>query len=465
MPMPLLLNAASNSIINTTIINNISSITSTTISNIGSGIISGNISSGNISGIISGNISSGNISGPGCQVDGNFTPVFLPSIYGVSLILGVVGNAAGIFCFCRHMRPWSPLTVYMLNLAVSDLCYVLSLPFLIDYYVARTWRYAEWHCRAQRATFHANMYASILFLTVIAGHRYAGIVHPLRCRGAPLAVSRRASALVSAAVWAAVAGLVLPQVWFVRLGVAKAAGGGGGGEDVVKCYDTTTKDMLQEYLPYSFVLSVLGFFVPFCAMLFFYGSVVCALAGTSDGRWGRGGGGVTGQATACAVTPADRRRTKRIVGVTLVLFAVCFLPYHVMRLWNLLVRLYPPEECATSTNVYLTYQVTRGLASLNSCLDPVLYVFARGGVRSALRESLRSVSRSELSRLSLRHLDRITALGSTGGGGPGGEGAATGERDGAGGCAGDWEKLGGDVDGDLGEVFEEAGRTTRTKHR
>ncbi|XP_075910322.1 P2Y purinoceptor 1-like [Petromyzon marinus] len=463
MPMPLLLDylsAATNSIINTT--TNISSIIITT-DNITSGIISGNISGGGAS--------------SGCQVDGNFTPVFLPSIYGVSLILGVVGNAAGIFCFCRHMRPWSPLTVYMVNLAVSDLCYVLSLPFLIDYYVARTWRYAEWHCRAQRATFHANMYASILFLTVIAGHRYAGIVHPLRCRGAPIAVSRRASALVSAAVWAAVAGLVLPQVWFVRLGVAKAAeaaeAGGGVGGEVVKCYDTTTKDMLQEYLPYSFVLSVLGFFVPFCAMLFFYGSVVRALAGTSKGRGGGGrgggGGGGTGEAMACAVTPADRRRTKRIVGVTLVLFAVCFLPYHVMRLWNLLVRLYPPEECSTSTNVYLTYQVTRGLASLNSCLDPVLYAFARGGVRSALRESLRSVSRSELSRLSLRHLDRISALGSAGaGGGGGGEAAATGEPDGGRGCAGDWEKLRGDGDGDLEEVFEEAGRTTSsttTKHR
>ncbi|XP_032827782.2 P2Y purinoceptor 1-like [Petromyzon marinus] len=306
----------------------------------------------------------------------DFKSTYLPAIYSFVFCVGLLTNVAAIWACCRRARPWNGLAVYTFNLALADLLYVTSLPPFIHYYThGSAWIFGDWLCRAGRFVFHVNLGGSALFLACVSAHRYAGIVHPLWSRGRLRPGTARA---VSVAVWALVAILLLPTFHFVREG---PAGGDGAAaktspppspspspRDLVKCYDSASDADLFAYLPYSVALSVVTFAVPFAVTFACYGFVASTLLGNRS------------------VGAGVRRRSLALVAVVLLLFSVSFLPYHVTRNLNLASRLYLRRaDAAANRRIYAAYQVCRGLASLNSCFNPIVYFLAREDVRSSIR--------------------------------------------------------------------------------
>ncbi|CDR00479.1 unnamed protein product, partial [Oncorhynchus mykiss] len=69
-----------------------------------------------------------------------------------------------------------------------------------------------------------------------------------------------------------------------------------------------------------------------------------------------------------------------------------------------------PDMCAFNNCVYATYQVTRGLASLNSCVDPVLYFLAGDTFRRKLSRATKKQSKK--GELPLQSKSEETALNS-----------------------------------------------------
>uniref|UniRef100_UPI00358E6DFB P2Y purinoceptor 1-like n=1 Tax=Myxine glutinosa TaxID=7769 RepID=UPI00358E6DFB len=307
----------------------------------------------------------GNSSMP-CLLDKAFQYVVLPTFYSISFIFGLAGNlfALGFFCSSR-MRPWNAITVYLFNLALADLLYITTLPFLISYYINQTdWPFGEALCRISRFVFHLNLYGSIFFLTCISMHRYAGVVHPLRALGR---LHRRHAVLISFCVWLYVTILLLPSVVFSDTGSNKSNG--------MTCYDTAPSDSLKAYQTYNTVLTVMGFGLPFVVTLICYGFVVRTLRTRVRPRGA-----------------SLRSRSLWLVAVVLVSFSLCFFPYHIMRSLNIWSRLHlglKPSTCSISRTIYATYQVTRGMASINSCLDPVLYFLAGDAFRRRVRWTTR----------------------------------------------------------------------------
>lgn len=286
----------------------------------------------------------------GCSLTGTgFQFYYLPTVYILVFVTGLVGNSLAIWMFVCHMRPWSSISVYMFNLALADFCYVLSLPFLILYYFNKTdWIFGDVLCRLQRFIFHVNLYGSILFLTCISVHRYTGVVHPLKSLGR---LKKKNAVLTSALVWVVVIAGISPILYYSRTGQKRNA---------TTCYDTTTEDELPGYFIYSMCLTVFGFCIPFIIILGCYGMIVKAL--------------ICNDMTNAPL----RRKSIHLVIIVLAVFAVSYLPFHVMKNLNMRARLYfqVPDMCDFNNRVYATYQVTRGLASLNSCVDPVLYFLA-----------------------------------------------------------------------------------------
>uniref|UniRef100_A0A672FXE2 Purinergic receptor P2Y1 n=1 Tax=Salarias fasciatus TaxID=181472 RepID=A0A672FXE2_SALFA len=142
---------------------------------------------------------------------------YLPTVYIMVFITGLVGNSLAIWMFVCHMRPWSSISVYMFNLALADFCYVLSLPFLIFYYFNKTdWIFGDVLCRLQRFIFHVNLYGSILFLTCISVHRYTGVVHPLKSLGR---LKKKNAVITSALVWVVVVLAISPILYYSRTGL------------------------------------------------------------------------------------------------------------------------------------------------------------------------------------------------------------------------------------------------------
>ncbi|CAM4654103.1 unnamed protein product, partial [Caretta caretta] len=115
-----------------------------------------------------------------------FTHHFLLAVYLIVSLLGLLGNGLGLWNMCAGSQrsSWSTLSVLVCKLGVADLLYMITLPFLVTYYLqGGMWLFGKGCCRLTRAIFHLSLYASIGFLTCISIHRYLGIVYPLKMLG------------------------------------------------------------------------------------------------------------------------------------------------------------------------------------------------------------------------------------------------------------------------------------------
>ncbi|XP_055508497.1 P2Y purinoceptor 1 [Leucoraja erinacea] len=291
-----------------------------------------------------------------CLVDKIFQDRLISITYVFVFVVGFCTNASVLACLCLRRRKWLNGDFFVFHLALADLSYVLTLPFFVAYYSARArWVFGKGFCRICRLVFHLNLYGSIGFLTCISVQRYMGIVHPMRMLGR---WKSRHSAQISALVWTLVLLQTLMDFYFTN---TNAEG--------TKCYDTVTNEEVTSYLLYVKVVSVTGFLIPFLIIIACYCQIAVVL---SKNR---------------SMDRGPMKRSRNLAIIIMLLFSVCFAPYHLLRYLNLTSRHYQLEGfCARNTrSIYVYYQVTRGLTSLNSCIDPFIYFVARDGVVARMK--------------------------------------------------------------------------------
>ncbi|KAK5613989.1 hypothetical protein CRENBAI_013222 [Crenichthys baileyi] len=345
-----------------------------------------------------------------CSFDESYKYVFLPVCYSLTFLFSLVLNSVVLLrSCCPHSagassgRRWNTSLIYMVNLATTDLMYGLSLPFLVASYVLRDhWVFGDFMCRLVRFLFYFNLYCSIFFLTCISVHRYLGICHPMRTITLE---SKRVVKATCASVWVVVFVLTCPIFRFAQTGeVTRRSTGAVGPEGMrfgdnrteekyVNCWDDAIDKDFAEYVPYGIVLHLLGFFVPFGIIAWCYSQVVRTIFQSlrsppssiecgEDGAVGDGAveGGRDRERTSVSISGSQyshyirrrRKSIKTIVTITL-LFALCFLPFHVTRTLFLLLRRGQLGGCNAMKTVSICYKVTRPLASCNAWLNALLY--------------------------------------------------------------------------------------------
>uniref|UniRef100_A0A3Q4BRZ5 G-protein coupled receptors family 1 profile domain-containing protein n=1 Tax=Mola mola TaxID=94237 RepID=A0A3Q4BRZ5_MOLML len=246
------------------------------------------------------------------------------------LVVGVVLNSLALYVFCGASARSSASVVYTMNLAVADLLVALSLPARIALY------HSDGKCVAcsyvHTFSYFVNMYCSILFLTSICIDRYLAVVHASgtlhRCR------TTRTARCVSA------------TVWFIA---------------VVVTYSFQVKTSSCVLLPALFYLTILEFLLPLLAVVGFTLRIACFLSSSH---------GLVPQHSQ-----ARRARAVRLLATVLVVFMLCFSPFHIRQVlvyFRVGVRV---DGLGQGVEHVLAYHITVTLSSLNSCLDPVVYCF------------------------------------------------------------------------------------------
>ncbi|XP_026175345.1 lysophosphatidic acid receptor 5b [Mastacembelus armatus] len=103
-------------------------------------------------------------------------------VFGSVVVLGLPLNAVSLWILlCRHSLK-SPSVVFMVNLAVSDLLLVISLPMRVYFYATGVWPLGNMTCIWITMLFRNNIRSSSIFITFISVDRLLAVVYPLRSR-------------------------------------------------------------------------------------------------------------------------------------------------------------------------------------------------------------------------------------------------------------------------------------------
>ncbi|KAM8902532.1 lysophosphatidic acid receptor 5b [Spinachia spinachia] len=119
------------------------------------------------------------------------------ALFGSVVALGLPFNAASLWILVRRHSLRSPCVIFMVNLAVSDLMLVVTLSTRVYFYTTGTWSLGHMACIWITMLFRNNIRSSSIFITFISVDRLLAVVYPLRSRHLRTAFNAwRATALV-----------------------------------------------------------------------------------------------------------------------------------------------------------------------------------------------------------------------------------------------------------------------------
>ncbi|KAK5852506.1 hypothetical protein PBY51_006360 [Eleginops maclovinus] len=316
-----------------------------------------------------------------------------PYVHSIICILGLVGNSLVIVTYALYKRTKSMTDVYLLNVAVADLLFVASLPFIV-YNELSAWSMGPVACKLLRGSYSVNLYSGMLLLACISTDRYVAIVQVRRSfRLRSLAYSR----LICAAVWALAGLLSLPSFYFYSWYQPshsrdafideKHSNSTAGAEYVCefRFRYTTEAHTTKVALP-SMQLAV-GFFLPLLVMVFCYSAIVGKLLRARN---------------------FQRHKAVRVVLAVVAVFVVCQLPYNLTLLYDT-ASMFRLQSCEGADVLQAAKTVTQTLAYLHCCLNPVLYAFVGVKFRNHFRRIVQDLCCLGKRYIRPRRFSRVTS--------------------------------------------------------
>ncbi|KAL2084062.1 hypothetical protein ACEWY4_019580 [Coilia grayii] len=304
------------------------------------------------------------------------------SVYIITFVTGFPTNILAFYTFTLKVRRKpTPIDILLLNLTVSDLLFLIFLPFKMQEVANHmTWNMPYFLCPLSGFIFYMTIYNSTLFLTAVSVERYLGVAFPIRH-----SLGRRP-------VYAVLASIFIWVICFMHLSIVfimpyynpvgdkhVSTGDGGVGDNGTRlelavtttttghprphvCYENFTHAQLEILLPYRLELCIVLFCIPLLICSFCYVNFIRILLRLPN---------------------ISRRRRLRAIGLalgTLVVFALCFGPYNVSHVVGMVTDKSPRWR-----------DLALLLSTFNACLDPFIFYVSSPEVRSTLGDMLNGI--------------------------------------------------------------------------
>ncbi|KAG9271068.1 G-protein coupled receptor 183-A [Astyanax mexicanus] len=298
--------------------------------------------------------------------------VLLPMVYTGVFIVGLSGNLLALHVIWPNVKKINSTTIYSANLVVSDILFSLALPLRILYYaMGFHWPMGEGLCKATALLFYINMYAGVNFMTCLSVDRFIAVVLPLRFSRFRKVHNVRN---ICIAVWAVVLAQTLP---LLSMPMTNEEPNG-----YITCMEYPNFEKV-EGLPFMLIGAVfLGYGIPLITILACYSALCSKLRLLAK----------TNQLTE------KSGRSRKAIGViccVILVFVVCYSPYHVDLLQYMIRKLLYRPDCGELHDFQISLHITVCLMNLNSSLDPFIYFFAcKGYKKKVLKLLKRQVSMS-----------------------------------------------------------------------
>lgn len=298
------------------------------------------------------------------SADGTFIlRILISVVYSVVCAVGLVGNLLVFFLMrLRQGRKKSTINIFIINLAVTDFQFVLTLPFwAVDTALDFSWPFGDAMCKIILSVTVMNMYASVFFLTAMSVTRYWSVASALKNRTVRKSCSTK---WVCAIIWTLATLATAPTPIFStvsnvtgeKLCLLRFPGG-------------------QSWLALYHIQKILvGFVMPMSIVSISYIMLLRFVRNRS------------------MKTSNPKRRSQVTKSITIVVlsFFLCWMPNHAITLWSVLVKLNIAnwDKAYYIVHTYV-FPLTVCLAHTNSCLNPIIYCLMRKEFRNKLRDLIR----------------------------------------------------------------------------
>ncbi|KAM6216654.1 platelet-activating factor receptor [Rhynchocyon petersi] len=304
------------------------------------------------------------------RVDSEFRYTLFPITYSIIFVLGVIANGYVLWVFARlyPSKKLNEIKIFMLNLTVADLLFLVTLPlWIIYYYNHGNWTLPKFLCNVAGCFFFINTYCSVAFLGVITYNRFQAVTRPIKTAQA---TTRKRGIALSFIIWVAT---VAAASYFLVMDSTNKVLNKDGSKNNTRCFEHYEKHSVPVLVIHIFI--VCSFFLVFIIIFFCNVIIIHTLLN---------------QPAPVQRNAEVKRRALWMVCTVLAVFIICFVPHHIVQLPWVLAELGFRD---TDFHQYINdaHQITLCLLSTNCVLDPIIYCFLTKKFRKHLTERLYSM--------------------------------------------------------------------------
>ncbi|XP_015336509.2 neuromedin-U receptor 1 [Marmota marmota marmota] len=314
------------------------------------------------------------------------TELFAPicATYLLIFVVGTMGNGLTCLVILRHKAMRTPTNFYLFSLAVSDLLTLLvGLPLEL---------YEMWHnypfllgvggCYFRTLLFETVCLASVLNVTTLSVERYIAVVHPFQAR---TVVTRANVRRRLGAIWGLALLCSLPNTSLHGLQQLHVPCRG-------PVPDSAVCMVVRPRALYNLVVqatALLFFCLPMATISVLYLLVGLRLKQEAKGKGIR----VASDTPRVPLQDRGRRQVTKMLYVLVVVFGICWAPFHADRLmWSLVSH--------WTEGLLLAFQCVHLVSGvffyLGSAVNPVLYSLMSTRFQETFREALGLVSQKHV---------------------------------------------------------------------
>ncbi|KAM6087560.1 PREDICTED: C-C chemokine receptor type 8-like [Chlamydotis macqueenii] len=289
-----------------------------------------------------------------------FASTFFPVLYSLLFVTGLVGNVLVIWVLTVFKKVRAMTDVYLLNLAISDLLFVFSLPFLVQYCIKSQWTFGNAMCKIISSAYFIGFYSSVFFITIMSIDRYLAIVrsvYALQVRTTTHGV------ITSLVLWAVAILASVPDLIFFQE---------TNDNNRTKCIADYPNSNNGWKTFSNFEVNVLGWLIPVGVLIFCYHSILKHLQ-------------------KCHTQ--NKYKAMKLVFIVVIVFFLFWTPVNIVLFLDSLRNMYIIDDCQTSQRLDLAMELAEVLSFIHCCLNPVIYAFVGEKFKKHLREAFRKYVR------------------------------------------------------------------------
>ncbi|XP_034340046.1 C-C chemokine receptor type 5 [Arvicanthis niloticus] len=276
----------------------------------------------------------------------------LPPLYSLVFIFGFVGNMMVFLVLISCKKLKSVTDIYLFNLAISDLLFLLTLPFWA-HYAASEWVFGNIMCKVFTGFYHIGYFGGIFFIILLTIDRYLAIVH------AVFALKVRTvnfGAITSVATWVVAVFASLPEIIFTRSQKE------GSHYTCSPHFPHTQYHFWKNFQTLKMV--ILSLILPLLVMVICYSGILHTLFRCRNEK--------------------KRDRAVRLIFAIMIVYFLFWTPYNIVLLLTTFQEFFGLSNCSSSNRLDQAMQVTETLGMTHCCLNPVIYAFVGEKFRNYL---------------------------------------------------------------------------------